>query len=81
MMGLVDVEDMVPTQVGHDFARITVPLYEVSGRWEIFGQMILKSQVNRKGPVLYFCFYTYNLAKKKQRERNPEICIIQIYMP
>ena len=36
MMGLVDVEDMVPTQVGHDFARITVPLYEVSGRWDIF---------------------------------------------
>ena len=58
MMGLVDVEHMVPTQVGHDFARITVPLYEVSG----------KSQVNRKGPVLYFCFYTYNFTKKKREK-------------
>lgn len=78
-MGLVDVEDMVPTQVGHDFARITVPLYEVSGRWEILGQIILKSQANRKGSVFYFSFGTYNLRKNKHIKKSWNLHYTDLY--
>ena len=45
-----------------------------------FGQIVLKSQVNRKGIVLYFCFYTYNLPNKKKREKEILKSVYMLYL-